>query len=218
MDSLILTFNKEQMSLYKELLTKENIELNFDASLQKMDEITVSDFDEVISKIKECATTLVNLNKQSSSFFAFLTQQEIKAIVPIYYNAIREIRRHSNIIGGDSWKLSFKMAKINRVCLDITQRYANFLPYKAALHNKEDYHLEIERIDKQFKKSIELANIYKEETLLLFEKACKTVDIVNEFVKRSSKASDEPKFKKFDCYDFFWSVDAFIEQLNAIQK
>jgi hypothetical protein len=183
-----------------------------------MDEITVSDFDEVISKIKECATTLVNLNKQSSSFFTFLTQQEIKAIVPIYYNAIREIRRHSNIIGGDSWQLSFKMAKINRVCLDITQRYANFLPYKAALYNSDEYALEIETIDGQFKESIALANEYKKEFLELINRIELICDITSEFIQKTSKASDEPKFKKFDAYDFFWALEAFIEQLKAIKK
>ena len=63
MDSLILTFNKEQLDLYNALLKKENITFNFDTTPTEIDKFFVIDFDDVLSNIKTEATTLLNLNK-----------------------------------------------------------------------------------------------------------------------------------------------------------
>ena len=216
MDSLILTFNKEQLKTYNELLNKENIELTFDTNIQKNDKFYIISFDEVLSNIEREAKTLLNLNKHNSAFAAFFTQEEIKELTPIYYNAIREIRRNSNIIGGEAWKLSFKLAEIDKALANMQKRYADFLPYKAALYNRDRYSLEIDEIDAQFKKNIESLENFKNELLAIFEKAEKISNIVDDFIQKSSKATDEPKFKKFDAYDFFWSVEAFIEQIRNV--
>ena len=58
MDSLILSFNKKQMLLYKELLTKENIELNFDTDMPKVDKFYIICFDEIISSMENEAKIL----------------------------------------------------------------------------------------------------------------------------------------------------------------
>ena len=216
MDELILTFNKEQLKTYNELLNKENIVLTFDTNLPEIDKFYIISFDEVLSNIEREAKTLLNLNKHNSSFAAFFTQEEIKELTPIYYNAIREIKRNSNIIGGEAWKLSFKIGEVDRVLADINKRYSDFLPYKAALSTREEYSSQIDLIDKEFKSSIDKADSIRKELLSLFERAEKLTDVVSNFVKRSSKATDEPKFKKFNAYDFFWSVEAFIEQIRNI--
>lgn len=217
MDALILTFSKEQLTLYHELLKKDNIELNFDTQLPQIDKFFISDFDEVISNIQKEAIALLSFNKHNSSFSAFLTQEEIKELIPVYYNAIREIKRHSNIIGSEAWKLSFKLGEINRTLADINKRYSEFLPYKAALYDREEYSQKTDEINNEFKKNIQCLNELKNELIELFQKAEKISNIVSDFIKKSSKATDEPKFKKFDAYDFFWSLEAFIEQLKIIK-
>ena len=216
MDSLILTFNKEQLDLYNALLKKENITFNFDTTPTEIDKFFVIDFDDVLSNIKTEATTLLNLNKHNSSFSAFFTQEEIKELTPIYYNAIRQIKRHANMISGESYKLSFKLGEINRALANINKRYADFLPYKAALCNREDYSQKIDEIDLQFKNGIQALDNLKIEILSLFERSIKITNIVTDFIQKSSKATDEPKFKKFDAYDFFWSLEAFIEQIRNV--
>jgi hemerythrin len=218
MDSLILTFNKDQLNTYKELLTKDHIDLKFDTSLPQIEDPKISNFHEALSNIENEALTLHKLNKHSSAFSSFLTQEEIKELIPIYYTSIREIKRHQNIIGSDSWLLSFKISEINRISLRINKGYSDFLPYKAAFYNNEKYSLEISEIDNRFKESIEFLNTYKKELLLLFNKVYTVDTIIKDFIKKSAKASDEPKFKKFDSYDFFWTVEAFLEQIKAIQK
>ena len=217
MDALILTFNKEQLKIYNELLEKDDVTLNFDTNLPEIEKFYIRDFDEVISNIEQEAITLLNLNKHSSSFAAFLKQDEIKEIIPIYYSAIRSIKRHATIIGGESWKLSYKIGEINTIRMEINKRYSSFLPYKAALYNRKEYAAEIIKIDNKFKASIEYSDELKKELLSLFETANKVCSIVSEFIKKSSKATDEPKFTKFDAYDFFWSVEAFLEQIKNIR-
>lgn len=215
-DLLILTFNKEQLKTYNELLKKENIELTFDTTLPAIDRFYVIPFDDVLSNMEAEAQTLLNLNKRNSSFAAFFTQDEIKELIPIYYNAIRGIKRHSNIIGAEAWKLSFKLEEIDKALANIHKRYADFFPYKAALCNREEYALKIGEIDAQFKKNIETLENFKNKVLSLFERAEILTDVVSDFIKKSSKATDEPKFKKFDAYDFFWTVEAFVEQIKNI--
>lgn len=216
MDELILTFSKEQLKLYNELSEKENIELDFDTELLPFDKPAPCDFNDILAKIRAEADSLLKFRKQTSLLYVFLTQEEIKELIPFYYNAIKNIKRYSEIIGAESFKLSFKLGEINKIIADINKRYSNFLPYKAALSSREGYSSQIELIDKEFKSSINKANSTRKELLSLFERAEKLTDVVSNFVKRSSKATDEPKFKKFNAYDFFWSVEAFIEQIRNI--
>lgn len=216
MDSLILTFNKEQLELYNELLQKENVELDFDTSLPNIESYQIDNVNEALRRIEKEALSLLNLNKHSTSFSAFLTQDKVKELIPIYYKAIREIRRHKINISAEIWKLSLKVCEINKILADINKKYSDFLPYKAALCKHEKYASEIEIIDGQFKDSIEFVNEYKKDLLKLINRIELICDFTSEFIQKSSKASDEPKFKRFDAYDFFWSVESFIEKLKNI--
>ena len=112
--------------------------------------------------------------------------------------------------------LARKVEEANKGIADINKKYSDFLPYKAALGNKDEYKEQIENLDEQFKLNIQLA---KDHTLTLMQdvdKSIKICDIISDFFKKSSKATDEPKFKKFDAYDFFWSLEAFVEQIRTI--
>ena len=216
MDNLILTFNKEQLKTYNELSKKDSIEFCFDTELPKIEKIFVRDFDEIIPNIEKEALMLLSFNRHSSSFSAFLNQEEIKKFIPIYYNSIRQIRRHSSIIDGEVFKISFKIGEINKALADMNKRYSDFLPYKAALYKRDEYADRINEIDAQFKNNIESLDIFKKELLSLMQRAEKITSIVSNFIKTTSKATDEPKFKSFDAYDFFWSVEAFLEQIKNI--
>ncbi len=218
MDQLILTFNKSQMKLYNELLQKESIALSFDTELREMDEAPRENIEEALRNIENEAARLLSLKGQGSVFSAFLTQEEIKSLIPIYYEVIRNIEKNRRIISEDTWRLSLIISEAGEACADVYKRYADFLPYKAALYNREDYALQIDNTDRQFKESIEKAERYKRSILECFERASKISDLVSDFFKKCSKATGEPKFKKFDAYDFFWAVESFTEQIKAIKK
>ncbi len=216
MDSLVLTFNQKQMAIYKELLTQENVDLNFDTDL-KIEKLNY-DFEDVISAIEKEAMGLLKFKKNNVSFSDFLTVEEIKEFIPVYYKVIRSINNHKMKIGTNSWEFSLKIEEANKIVADINKKYSDFLPYKAALYNREKYAFKIKELDEQFKASIEKANNYKKELLYHFNTVNKICDIVSDFIQKSSKATDEPKFKKFDAYDFFWTLDAFWERLKAIKQ
>ena len=218
MDSLILSFNKKQMLLYKELLTKENIELNFDTDMPKVDKFYIICFDEIISSMENEAKILFKLKKVTSPFVSSFNQEEIKELTPVYYNALLKIKRQADIIRGEAFKLSSKIGEIDRALADINKRYANFLPYKAALYNREAYSTKIYEIDSQFQKNIDALNNLKKELLSLFEKSEKISNIVDDFIQRSSKATDEPNFKNFNYNDFFWTVEAFLERIKNVSN
>ena len=114
--------------------------------------------------------------------------------------------------------MSSKIGEIDRALADINKRYANFLPYKAALYNREAYSTKIYEIDSQFQKNIDALNNLKKELLALFEKSEKISNIVDDFIQRSSKATDEPKFKNFNYNDFFWTVEAFLERIKNVSN
>lgn len=216
MDSLILTFTREQYKTYIELLKKENIELNFDTKLPVIDEYSICNFDIEASNIVKEAQKLLKFKKQNSTFSSFLTQEEIQGFIPVYYRVIRNIEYYKKIIRADTWTLSLQINKATEICAEINQRYADFLPYKAALYNREEYALEIKKIDEQFKESIEKSENYKKELVSYFDRAINLCDLVSNFFAKISKATDDPKFKKFDTYDLFWAVEAFIQQTRNI--
>ena len=215
MDSLILTFNQEQMKTYQELLNQDNVKLNFDTTI-KIDEISKYNFDEILSAIEKEALELLKFKKNTVSFTPFLSVDEIKEFIPFYYKAIRSIKQQKIKISSNSWMLARKVEEANKGIADINKRYSDFLPYKAALGNKDEYKEQIEILDDQFKLNIQLA---KDHALMLMQdvdKSIKICDIISDFFKKSSKATDEPKFKKFDTYDFFWSLEAFVEQIKNV--
>ncbi len=215
MDSLILTFNKEQMKTYQELLNQDNVKLNFDTTI-KIDDISKCNFDEALSAIEKEALELLKFKKNTVSFAPFLSVDEIKEIIPFYYKSIRSLEQQKIKISSNSWMLAKKVEAANKSIIDINKRYSDFLPYKAALGNKDEYKEQIEILDEQFKLNIQLAKDHALTLMQEVEKSIKICDIISDFFNKSSKATDEPKFKKFDAYDFFWSVEAFVEQIRTI--
>ena len=215
MDSLILTFNQEQMKTYQELSNQSNIELNFDTAI-KIDEGSKYNFAEILSAIEKEALELLKFKKNTILFAPFLSVDEIKEFIPFYYKAIRSIKQQKIKISSNSWMLARKVEAANKGIADINKRYSDFLPYKAALGNKDEYKEQIENLDDQFKLNIQLAKDYALTLMQDVDKCIKICDIISDFFNKSSKATDEPKFKKFDYYDFFWSLEAFIEQIRNV--
>ena len=211
---LILTFNKEQMSLYYELLEKDNVNLNFNTDIS-IEEVSYN-FDDAIYNLEKEILTLKQYQKNSISFAQAFTQEEIKKFIPAYYGTIRNISKQHIKISSESLTLTKKLNDAHKILANINKRYADFLPYKAALYNREGYATEIEKFDKEFIESIDKVKKHYNILLENAEKLAKICDIVNDFFEKSSKATDEPKFKNFNPNDFFWSVDAFSEQLKSL--
>ena len=217
MDELILTFTKEQYKKYNEIKNSENVILDFNTELPELNEISSYSFVEFISAVEIEIKKLLAFKKYDSVFSVFLTQDEIKEFIPVYYDVIREINRYSKIVGADTWVLTMDISRAHRISTEMCERYAAFLPYKAALYNREEYSSQIADTDAKFKESIEYLDVYQNELGERLKKADAFYNVIQEFYKKAAEASDQPKFKKFDAYDFFWATEAFLEQLKAIK-
>ncbi len=217
MDEIILTFSKDQLNKYNEIRDAESVVLDFDTELPELNEISSYSFDEFISLVEVEIKKLLAFKKYDSVFSVFLTQEEIKAFIPVYYEVIRGISRYSKIVGADTWVLTMDISKAHRISAEMCEKYAAFLPYKAALYDREEYSSQIAEIDAKFKENIEYLDIYQNELVDRLKKADAFYSIIQEFYKKAAEASDQPKFKKFDAYDFFWATEAFLEQIKAIK-
>ena len=217
MDSIILSFNKEQMKLYKELLQKEHLDLNFDTQLPSLHDIPCDFFDLEIDNIEKEAIQLLKFKKKGF-FVSSLTEDEMKIFIPAYYGAIKNINQYTMEMSSKALPFISQINNMEKIIADINKRYADFLPYKAALLDRDEYSHEISKIDEQFNKNIELARNYKKEILDIFDKTNTIYNIVSDFIEKSSKATNEPKFKNFNYNDFFWTVEAFLERIKTVKN
>lgn len=217
MDNLIFTFNNEQIQLYNTLLSADSINLNFDTEIE-LQAFSLNTFNLAISNIEQEAKKLLDFKKSSIGFNSSLTQEEIKQFIPVYYNVINNIYHHRKSIQEDIFALANQISISDRICANINQRYAKFLPYKAALYNRKEYASKIEKIDTEFSKSIKNSENYRKVLLFYFNLENSLCDIVSEFFQKSSIATNEPKFEDLKTKELFLSIESFIEQINTLAK
>lgn len=218
MDSLILTFNKEQLKLYNELLVADTVTLNFNTTIPNISEYSFDIIKIEIPSIQAELSSLLKHQNQTSMFSSSLTQDQIQKLIPVYYEALISLGKIKARIGKESLIVSSKINEIEKHIAEINQRYADFLPYKAALSKNSKYASIINQTDEEFKANIQKANEYRKELLLYFDSMLNLCELISDFSIKSSRASDEPKFENFNTYDFFLSIDSLIEQLKILIK
>lgn len=218
MESLILTFTAEQLEKYYELLSKSDIELDFDTDVHPVGKLKISDTNLIISIIEDECLKLLKFKRYDSLFSVSLSQNEIRDLIPIYFDTVRNIEKCKRRLMDDTLSVSYELIELEKHIAHIYSRYAQFLPYKAALYGREEYCARISETDKRFKVSIETIEDHKSSLVLYFEVSRELENIIDEFFKASAKAVDSPKFKSFDASGFFIVLEGFISQLNAIKK
>ena len=217
MDSLILTFNPKQLNLYKELLHKEDIDLTFNTDILPIEKYSFDILNTQIVNIEMELTELLKFSKQETIFSTSLTQDKTKELIPVYYKAISNIDLHLKDLIMETQNLSIKIEEAHKISLDISQRYSNFLPYKAALFHNPEYTSKIQKTDEEFKESIEKSKEYNQKLLSYFNSIIDLSDIISAFFEKTAQASDEPKFANFNTKKFFDAVYSLIEQMKAIK-
>ena len=218
MDLLVLSFTKEQRALYDTLLNEDDVILDFDVDLPAFKNHHTCDVHLVAQSIENECAHLFEFKKYDSLFSVFMTVEEIKRFIPMYYDVIRKIESIRRRVGSDAWILSYKIEELNNICKDMYQRYTDFLPYKAALGNREKYATKIADLDVKFKQSIKKSEEEKAELMARCEQLNKLNDIIRNFFDKSSDATDSPKFKKFDAYEFFFVLEGFCAQITALKN
>ena len=217
MDELILMFSKEQLKKYNEIKNSESVALDFDTELPELDEISQYSFDEFISAVETEVKKLLAFKKFDSMFSVSISQAEIKALVPVYYDTILGIERHVKELSSNTRALAMNISQVDKMHASLCAKYADFLPYKAALYNRDDYERAIAELDDSFNQSIQLVQSYLDTSYERLKKVETIHGIIQDFYQKASEASDSPKFKNFNARAFFYAIEAFIEQLKAIK-
>ncbi len=217
MEALILSLTQDQHQKYLSLLGQDEVELNFEVESTRLENI----FDEKIQNTKEkmifCCEKLTEFAKSDSFFSENLKKEEIDALIPIYFEKINDIAKLRKGLYSLSIEISNEILRVEGQRAKILQKYADFLPYKAALGKNEKYANEIIKIDNEF--SFEISKIAAHKNTLSHALSKISIicdELVPTFFQNSSQAADSPKFKNFNDNTFFISLSSFIEQMKNV--
>ena len=217
MDALILSLAPEQHKKYLELLKQENITLDF-----KVDKIEFNNYsDENVKnakyKIVAYCEKLMIFAKNDSFFSKKLSKDEIDMLIPEYFGAINSISIIQRELYTEAIIVSRKINEVEKIHIEISKKYTDFLPYKAAFGKNEKYQDEISIIDSEFNREIEKALEQKKVLANELARISTICDVlIPSFRKNSSRAADTPRFQNFNDKEFFNSVSAFMEQIKSV--
>ena len=217
MESLLLSFDAEQYKKYTELLEEVEVDLCFDTKVTVPALCDLQNARSIVAKMREEALLLMSFSKRDSFFVSSLSKDEINSLMPTYYKVVREIAVLRKELYTDGITFSQSITELRQLYGKLEEEYASFLPYKAALYNRNGYSDRIKEIDAQFKQSITMLREQIKDQLSNVEFVRKiTDDFVPAFFKETSRSSDEPDFEDFDHRSFFRAIESFILKTKSI--
>ena len=217
MDALILSLAPEQHKKYLELLKQGDITLDFIVEKREFDIYTDENIKAAKHKIVDYCEKLMAFAKNDSFFSKKLSKDEIDMLIPEYFGAINSISKIQRELYGEAIIVSRKINDVEKIHIEISKKYTDFLPYKAAFGKNEKYQDEILRIDNDFKREMENSLAQKKALAGKLSRISMICDVlIPSFRKNSSRAADTPRFKNFNDTEFFNSVSSFMEQIKNV--
>lgn len=221
MDEILLSFNEGQYKKYLELLQAEDPKLPSGAPLLPEDVSTPYGKDaikDILEKAQDAAIRLLSLEKRGSFFASSYSQAEIKEIREIYFCEVRELSSLNDALLSHSLNILKRIERADSALLDASAAYNEFLPYRAALSEREELSEEVGRLDAEHKSALERATALKAAELELFNVLRQVCDtMISDFLRSSARAADSPSFERFSPNEFFACTRALSEQLKAIK-
>ncbi len=215
MDNLILSFTPTQHKKYLEIASSNTVLLNFDIPSIEIKDLSIDNRSAKTKMISACEK-IFEFSKNDSFFVRSLSREQIKALIPVYYDAVSNIERARAELNGSAIAISQKIVEIDTALTLLHSEYSDFLPYKAALAQREEFKNEIINLDNQFKFEISNLNQSKSRYALELESISSITDIIiPEFFAAMTKASDAPRFKEFKDKEFFTALESFIEKIRT---
>ena len=217
MDALILSLTPPQHKKYLELVKKDEMVIDFAVKKLEFDAYNDESIKIIKSKIVASCEKLMNFSKSTSFFSESLNKEKIEKLIPVYFEVINNISKAKKELYSETIVISKKINDIEKVHIEISQNYADFLPYKAAFGKNEKYRDDILRIDNEFNNEINKIIEQKQSLANELSRISRICDeLVPDFSQKSSRAADSPKFKDFNDKEFFAAVSIFIEQIKSI--
>ena len=220
-DNLIMSFSQKQINKYFSI--KKKLDLGEKIELPNIEpQSPISPFDkaplkENIEKIICEAIKLLDLKDVATSFFksSKLTNTEKELYRAKYYEVINNINELKSQLFPILLEYKKSYDKHIKTILSIDAQYAEFLSYKAALHNEEKYEKQIKQIESVLKESKE--GSLSEAALTYHIYASVSIiyeDCINGFFKNSLSASGAPSFDAFNSNAFFEVTEAFCARVR----
>ena len=218
MDALILSFNKEQLDKYHQLI--EEIKphgIEFDFSFEEP-LYFIYDFDKTRRKLMLLINEIHRLYKFTDMvgvLYTPISREHLKELIPVYYDVINSISNIKKDLINDIETAHSNFNSNEKMNAKIIATYSDFLPYKAALLKNIKYSEKIHSIDKRFEEVFKDFNNCQEENSKVISILSKIVDeYIDELFQTTLVASDSPRFERFNDKDFFFSIRSFIEKIH----
>lgn len=216
MDRTVLSLTPEQHEKYLKIASSDTVDLNFDvpsANIQPLD----TDFEAQKFKMTSGCERVLSFSNNNSFFQKDPTKEEIKDLIPVFYAAINDIEASRAELYKIAIAISQKIVEADTSLAHLHSQYTEFLPYKAALYEREGFRGEVMRLDAEFLAAIENLTQIRAHYVARLEALSNISDrIIPEFFSAATKYADAPKFKDFKDKEFFAQIRGFIEKIKAI--
>lgn len=219
MDDLIFTFTQRQYELFlqiQEQSQKERVAIEFDFTISSYTDHFSSKMGDIFTSITEESERLLELEERGNVFSTFLSSKKIAELTPIFYDVtdkIEALRSNMYILASD---ISKELSKWQGHENAANEKYALFLPYKAALSESPDYGVKIVEVERQYFSAVDLITKRKEDLIALLCTIGAVCDrLIPDFLEEIALAADMPRFEKFSDRAFFSSVRNFIQRIKA---
>ena len=215
MDTLLLSLSHEQYLKYLKIKNAQNIKLDFDTNISNM-KLKKFNIHLVTSKMIDATNKLLDLYNRDSFFAPTLKNENTNFIATSYFDVINRLEAARSELFEFAHHISNNVLILKNEMQIVNARYLEFIPYKVALFDNEDYKKQVLTIENEFNSSIAKLNealnieVEKYNTLTLI---CEK--IVPSFYRGASLYIDAPKFKSIDERKLLELINSFLEQLKT---
>lgn len=225
MDEALLTFDREQLKLYTELVETcecgERVNVPT-ADTKIFEALPCPNCREKMSVARDkairSARTLLDHRIDDAFFSHSYSREEILRIRKQYYRTVDELSRLRSVLCEVVLDISRVFSELEDLDGRLSGAYSAFLPYRAALSEISEYSEAVSLEDGRFHSAFSRLEERRRELSELLTLA-ETVDhdIVGEFLTASASAAGSPSFESFSEGEFFTSVRALIARLEAVE-
>ncbi len=219
MDDIILTFSKKQYEKYLELKSASFVTLEIDTDISIPSLNVNFNHKAALDKALSICDEILNFRKGNGFFNQSLAKEKINELVPSYFSLVNSLKDVQRELYNDACVIVKYVNALDEKDDEVSKKYAELLPYVAALDKDEKHGAKIENIKDQLLNSLSIIHSNKEKANSILAILMKlNEEMIPSFIKKSSQVADSPKFAHLDQSAFFNEITSFTEQIKAIEK
>lgn len=217
MDETVLGFTPKQIEKYRQLLEGSEAVIPEPRVFDSRAPYPAGNYIRTVASMPKIAEELFS-HRPNNSIFAprEVPREEIPRIREHYYSVVRRLSDASTALGREASALLSSLHTTEHIYTEIQREYADFLPFRAALGERDEYSEQIAALDALYRENLSRSLARREDELAalsLIENVCE--NILPDFLAASSRAADSPSFASLNLSALFRSVTALSEQIRA---